>query len=138
MLILLLFYLRLPKFNINFFPKITKESGSPPVKDDFSLLEPSPENQEINENQKVKMEEKFDPQENQPLEEQPLEEQPLVEQPLVEQPNKESGTIPTAKKRKTNKISLMDVNFYYDYESMVFKPVMSEESNISEDLLQLL
>lgn len=31
----------------------------------------------------------------------------------------------------------MDPNFYYDYESMVFKPVISEESKLSNNFLQL-
>ncbi|CAF0711556.1 unnamed protein product [Brachionus calyciflorus] len=41
------------------------------------------------------------------------------------------------KKPKKVEVPKMDPNFYYDYESMVFKPVISEESNLNENFLQL-
>ena len=42
------------------------------------------------------------------------------------------------KKKATVKVPDMDPNHFYDYESMIFKPVITEESNLSENLLSLL
>lgn len=42
-----------------------------------------------------------------------------------------------AKKKREKEKPEIDEAFFYDYNALVFKPVISEESNLSEDLLQL-
>ena len=42
------------------------------------------------------------------------------------------------KKRVAVKVPDMDPSHFYDYESLIFKPVITEESNLSENLLSLL
>lgn len=53
----------------------------------------------------------------------------VSEQPLVKE---------KPKKKVAVKVPDMDPNHFYDYESMIFKPVITEESNLSEGLLSLL
>ena len=42
------------------------------------------------------------------------------------------------KKKVAVKVPDMDPSHFYDYESMIFKPVITDESNLSENLLSLL
>lgn len=43
-----------------------------------------------------------------------------------------------SRKKKANAKPEIEADFFYDYESVLSKPVISEESNLPENLLQLL
>ena len=55
----------------------------------------------------------------------------------IEEPVQQEAKAKKNKKNKEEKPK-MDPEFFYDYESLKFKPVVSEESNLGPQILKLL
>lgn len=58
-------------------------------------------------------------------------EAPVEVEEVVEAP-------PPPKKKKGDQKPVIDAEFFYDYESLVFKPVIAPETEIKENLVELL
>lgn len=77
---------------------------------------------------------------NENPDEQPLPEtveEDLRSQSVIEAEEKEAARFQSKKKKNAGKPDL-EADFFYDYESVLSKPVISEQSNLPENLVQLL
>ena len=105
----------------------------------FLLLEPEVsftvnEAIEADQTQNENPDEQLNPDE-QPLPE--TVEEDLRSQSVIEAEEKEAARFQSKKKKNAGKPDL-EADFFYDYESVLSKPVISEQSNLPENLVQLL